>query len=337
VRIAAALRARVARRLERGDPSRAARSLASLWGALARDRLARPLSLPPGLAVIGVGSAVLGGAGKTPLAVALARALHSRAARVALVSHAYQARPERARVVKADDLSPRVGDDALASARALADLAVPVIVAPTRQLALDHAASLGARVVVVDGLLQSAPARLHAAILVLDALTPWGSLACPPAGDLRAPRDALLAASDLRALIVPDGASPADPPPGALLVRSRIEGASAPHHEGRSLAELAQLRTGLLLTVARPERIVSTLARAGVEPRCTHLLADHASPSPSLLALAARAPVDLWLTTARCAVKLPPVLGAAPVLALEHTLEVDLLASALVDRLASFC
>lgn len=332
MRLADSLRGQLARRLERGEASSAARAAAALWGALSARGLARPLALPPGVQVVGVGSAVLGGAGKTPLSIALARSLAGRGARVGLLGHAYRARPGRARVVQATDHLSEVGDDALTCARALAGTGVPVIVAPDRQRALDHAAALGLRVVIVDGLLQAAPRRLAASLLVLDAAAPWGARACPPAGDLRAPRDALLAAADHLLLLTPGGPLPPGLPPGVLLLPSRIAGASAPAQPRCSLAELAALRCGLFLTVARPERILAALARAGIAPAPTVILGDHASPSSAQLARAARASVDCWLTTARCAVKLPAQLGAAPVLALEHTLVLD----ALIERLGAF-
>ncbi|MEO7330112.1 MAG: tetraacyldisaccharide 4'-kinase [Minicystis sp.] len=326
------LRARLARRLERGDASTPAKALGALWGALASRGLARPLKLPAGRWVIGVGSAVLGGAGKTPLAIALARELARRGERVGLIGHAYRADPGCARVVQRLDRLAEVGDDALCAARALARAGVPVIVAPDRQGALDHAAALGLRVLVVDGLLQSAPQRLAASILVLDEAAPWGARGCPPAGDLRAPREALLAASDHRVLLTTGLDLPLDLPPRAILVPSRIDGAAASLHPPRSLAELSRLRCGLFLTVARPARIVTALRRAGIAPAPIVTLADHARPSRAALARAARAPVDCWLTTARCAVKLPEMLGDAPVLVLEHRLEVG----ALVEGLLPF-
>ena len=188
------LRASLARRLEEGAPgSRLAGLAAVAWGALARAE--RPLRIPAGVRLIGVGGAVLGGAGKTPVAIAVARALASRGEPVALIGHAYRAHPGRPRVVHAGDPVAVVGDDALAAARLLDGTSAAVIVAPRRQDAVDHAAALGHRVLVADGLLQAAPRRLAAALLVLDALAPWGAGACPPAGDLRALPAALLSAA----------------------------------------------------------------------------------------------------------------------------------------------
>jgi tetraacyldisaccharide 4'-kinase len=273
--------------------------------------------------VIGVGSAVLGGAGKTPLAVALCRALPG----AALIGHGYRARPGRARVVDATDALSLVGDDALSAARLLPGAAV--VVAPRRQAAVDHAAALGHRLLVVDGLLQAAPRRVDVSILVLDAAAPWGSGACPPSGDLRAPRAALLGAADLVAAILPEGAEmpPALAELGAVAVPSRIAGAG-----GQPLSALAGLRLGLVLTVARPARITRAVAAAGLHPVVTLIGGDHASPD---LRGAHGHRVEAWLATARCAVRLPARLGGAPVWPLDHRLSVEGLLRERAERAAT--
>jgi tetraacyldisaccharide 4'-kinase len=317
-----AIRALVARRLERGTAFAPARAAAAIWALAAARGVARPLRLPGETRVIGIGSAVLGGAGKTPLAVALARALAARGHRVALIGHAYRADPREARVVAIDDAVAVVGDDALAAARLLADAAVPVIVAPDRQRAIDHAAALGHRVLIVDGLLQATPERLAASVLVLDAAAPWGGGACPPAGDLRAPREALLAAADHVVALGPGGRS-GSCPPDTIAIQSRIEGAIDAHGHRVALADLARRRVGLLVAIARPGRIVAALREAGVDPRPVIALADHAVPGARELARASRFQVDAWLTTARCAVKLPAAIGGAPVLVLDHAIDTE--------------
>ena len=295
--------------------------------------------MPEGTRVIGIGSAVLGGAGKTPLAVALARSLALRTLPtegVALIGHAYRADPERARIVDPGDAVAVVGDDALAAARLLVGSKAIVIVAPDRQRALDHAAGLGFRTLVVDGLLQATPTRLAVSILVLDAAAPWGGGACPPAGDLRAPREALLAAAD-HVVAVGAGDISTECPPGTLAIRSRIEGAIAANGERWSLAQLGRGRVGLFVAIARPGRIEAALRGAGIDPRPVIALDDHAIPSAHDLARAARCEVDAWLTTARCAVKLPAAIEGAPMLALDHRLDVASLCKRLSILGAGLC
>jgi tetraacyldisaccharide 4'-kinase len=325
-----ALRAALGRRLEQGAPSGIALLAASAWGAWSARSVARPLPLPPGVRVIGVGGAVLGGAGKTPVAIAIARTLAEQGVPTALAGHGYRARPGGPRVVRPDDAVAVVGDDALVAARML-DGVASVVVAPGRRAALEHAAGLGHRAIVADGLLQTAPVRLFASILVLDALAPWGSGACPPAGDLRAPPGALLAAADLIAAVTPEGEAP-DPslPPGAILVPSRVVEAVSPAGETIPFPALAGLRLGLVLAIGRPGRVVAALGRAGIRPEVTIRLGDHAVPAGAVLAGMARANVEAWLTTARCAPKLPAAIGRAPVLRLDHRVDV----AVLVDRIA---
>lgn len=343
------LRAPVSRALERGGGPAAARWASALWAAIAARRVRRSVALPDGAQVIGVGGAVLGGAGKTPVAIALARALAASGARVALIGHAYRGSPRAPRVVLPDDRVAEVGDDALAAARSLAPHRASVIVAPTRAGALAHAVRTGASILVVDGLLQAAPVPVTDAILVLDGQEPWGGGACPPVGDLRAPPAALLDAADHVAVLGPS------PDPGAILaseiagrpivprgderavlrrvvaVPSGVTAASDASGGRWELATLARQRVGLILAVARPHRIERALAAAGIVPAASLVLGDHALFTRRDLARAARSPVDVWLTTSRCAVKLPDHLGGAPVLALEHHLDVR----ALVSRLAA--
>jgi tetraacyldisaccharide-1-P 4'-kinase len=101
------------------------------------------------------------------------------------------------------------------------------------------------------------------------------------------------------------------------------------------LAHLAGATVGLLSAVARPDRILDTLARRGIRPALSVAFPDHHRPTRAELnRVAARAThrIDAWLTTGKCATKLPEVLGGAPVLVLDHTLR---LSDRLVDWVAS--
>jgi tetraacyldisaccharide 4'-kinase len=266
---------------------------------------------------IGIGGATLGGSCKTPLAIALARALADRGERVAIVGHAYRARPRSARRVAASDALDEVGDEALLAAQSLADRDVAVVVGPTRQAAVDFGAR-HASWLVIDGLLQSRPRPLTRSVLVLDEHRPWGNQRFPPAGDLRAPREALLDVAD-RVMIVRD----ADQATSPTDVVARLDHAVARDGLEIRLADLRGVSFGLILAIARPERILQALVRRGLQPAARIELADHACPTANALERAAsrKQRVKAWLTTAKCAVKLPAVVANAPVLALAHELE----------------
>lgn len=269
------LRASVQRTLERGllrdAPGTAL--LARGWGRWAQ--VERPLAAR--VPVLCVGGATLGGSGKTPLALACARALAEHGRRVTLVSHAYRASPPASpRRVAPDDDPAVVGDEALECARALGST-VTVLVARRREDAVEAAAA--ADVLVLDGPLQLAPRRATLSLLAVDADDPWGSGACPPAGDLRAPRQALVAAADL---VVP------------------VRGTSRGAFVSGALVPFEALQTidvGLATGIARPSRVLRLLAAHGVRPRVVLEHADHAR-----LRLRRRSGL-LWLVTAKDAAR----------------------------------
>jgi len=326
------VRAFIARRLEQGAaPGLVTGALASAWAAIAARNVARDVALPASARVVGVGSAVLGGAGKTPVAIAIARALAEEDRPVALIGHGYRAHlDDAARRVLPDDDVAQVGDDALAAARALVASSTPVFVARSRAAAMELAVRFGKTNLVVDGLLQASPRRLDDAVLVLDGGSPFGSGRCPPLGDLRAPASALVAAADH--VVVLGDAAPASAPEGSIVLPSSTLGATDASGARHGLEALAAARVGLIVAIARPARVLAALARSHVRPDVVLTLADHARFDADALGRARAARVDAWLTTSRCATKLPPRLGGAPVLALEHHVDVRPLLPRLSSR-----
>ena len=302
----------VARALEEGRlRGPVARGLSRVWARVAADAIVRPLPRPPGVALVAVGGSTLGGSGKTPLAIACALQLARAGARVAFVGHAYRARPGRCRIVATDDPLDEVGDEAIVAAHALAGAGVPVVVGPTRAAAVAHAASL-AHVLVVDGLLQSAP-RASLSLLAVDERHPWGHAeAVPPCGDLRAPIGALLAAADRTVTVGDDSTDARTVSRGAWVGQELL-----------TWDALAGLRLGLVVSLARPERLLAFIARRGLTPAVVVRARDHGRVSPSAL----RAPpVDLWMASPKCALHVRAALGASrpgspapPLAVLDHT------------------
>jgi tetraacyldisaccharide 4'-kinase len=292
----------VARSLEEGRyQGTIARCLSRAWGEVSARALVRLLALPDAVRVVAVGGATLGGSGKTPLAIACARELARQGARVAFVGHAYRAHPGRARFVSPDDALDEVGDEALVAARALEAHGVRVVVARSRAVAVELAAR-GVDVLVLDGVLQTAPRRASLSLLAVDAEEPWGRAeAVPPRGDLRAPVAALVAAADLVVRVGEDSADARVTSDGARLGDTLL-----------SWEALRPLRLGLACALGRPRRLLRSLARHGITPVATALGADHAP----LAAGALQHPVDLWLATAKCALHMPRT--RAPLATLDH-------------------
>jgi len=307
----------VAQHLERGTWMRhgLARACSALWAATANP--VRAVDLPRTARVIGIGGATLGGAGKTVVVFELARALAAAGESVAVVASAYPARDRTPRPVRRGDSVESVGDEALWLCRALDRDGVPVFLGTPRSAALGLAAR-AAPLVIVDGLLQSRPRRLAWSLLALDAAAPWGAARCPPAGDLRARRDRLIDACDA-VLLATDAALPRPATSvqfgGKTTISwsSELNGAWTPEGRFVPTAELRRLRLGLLLAIARPERVAAALAARGIALCATELHLDHAVPTAW-----PNPAVEAWLTTAKCATKVRQKAGAPPVWTLDH-------------------
>ncbi|MFO0676631.1 MAG: tetraacyldisaccharide 4'-kinase [Polyangiaceae bacterium] len=203
-----------------------------------------------------------------------------------------------------------------------------MVVGPNRQDAVDAAARLG-DVLVVDGPLQLAPRPADLALLVVDAEAPWGSGACPPRGDLRAPSDRLLAEADVVVRVV-DPAAPAGAgtrfPNSFKSARVRTDSVDqipvfdaettsrGVHVQGRLVpfSELGGRPVGLVTGLARPGRVRRFLERRGVHVASPIEVHDHGfvrmgERAAARLAKRLRAETcDLWLTTAKCAAGLGP-------------------------------
>lgn len=335
--LASPLRRTVSELLEQGSlPNLLASPLARAYSRVASSSVCRPLRLPESVPVVAVGGAVLGGSGKTPVALELARILARSGARVALVSHAYRARPSLARQVRPDDPVDLVGDDALVAARELSSRGVCTWVGPSRQAALD-AAARHSEVVVIDGLLQASPDRVACSVLVLDADRPWGAGQCPPAGNLRASPEALLRAAD-QVLLVRDPMRPAQTPgiplAGSNYAELNILGA----RRGKLLASLQDLhglRLGVLLLVGTPDRILASLRARNVRWDALWLGGDHQRPGRVALGhirqMARSARLGAWLVTPKCGTHLQGLDLGAPVWELETSLRLDHRPETVVD------
>lgn len=224
----------------------------------------RPVRVPAGIRTVTIGGATLGGSGKTRVAIAIARSLASRGERIVLVGHAYRAMPGRARFVAPTDRLADVGDEALVCARALDGIA-KVVVAPSRQEAVDHAAR-DASVMVFDGPLQLRPKKATLSVLTLDESDP-------------APHSSLTSHADL-VVRVASSVAPAD------------------------LRDLRDTRFGLFTAMARPRRLVDAMRREGLVPAVSVEVSDHGPVGASARRSLETAEVDLWVATPKCALHL---------------------------------
>jgi tetraacyldisaccharide 4'-kinase len=163
----------------------AARLLAPVgaaYGALTAARMDRAGTRAP-CPILCLGNFTLGGAGKTPTALALAAMLRDLGAEPAFLSRGYGGRlAGPVRVDPGRHGADAVGDEPLLLARH-----APTIVARDRVAGARACAAAGARVVVMDDGLQNPSLAKDLALAVVDAGAGLGNGRPFPAGPLRAP------------------------------------------------------------------------------------------------------------------------------------------------------
>ena len=134
--------------------------------------------------VICVGNITVGGAGKTPLALAIGEMLKEQGYKVAFISRGYKGKLSHlSQVVKVDPklhTAQEVGDEPLL----LADNA-PTYICINRHLAASRATKDGAQVIIMDDGLQNYCLFKDINIMVLDDFFYFGNSFLLPAGPLR--------------------------------------------------------------------------------------------------------------------------------------------------------
>lgn len=149
----------------------------------------RPRRLP--VPVVSIGNITLGGTGKTPLVIGLARELAARGLRPAVLSRGYGSGRRQPLLVHPHLPVAQVGDEALELAAGLAPLAVPVWVGANRLASAQRALAAGAQLLLLDDGLQHWRLARDCDVTVLDASQRLGNGLTFPAGPLREPARAL--------------------------------------------------------------------------------------------------------------------------------------------------
>lgn len=149
----------------------------------------RPLRLP--LPVVSIGNITLGGTGKTPLVIALARELAGRGLRPAVLTRGYGSGRRQPLQVRPDLPVALVGDEALELAASLCPLGVAVWAGSDRATAARRAIVGGAELLLLDDGLQHWRLARDCDLTVLDAVQRLGNGLTFPAGPLREPAGAL--------------------------------------------------------------------------------------------------------------------------------------------------
>jgi tetraacyldisaccharide 4'-kinase len=240
--------------------------LGAAYGAIVAQRLIAPgtrASVP----VLCVGNFTLGGAGKTPTVIMLAKMLQSAGERPFCLSRGYGGSLAGPKLVDAKtDRAAQVGDEALLLVRV-----APMVIAHDRVEGCKTAQAAGASIVIMDDGLQNASLGKDFTLAVIDGRRGIGNGRVFPAGPLRAPLKAQLAHTDAL-LVVGEGAGTPD-------VVARAPG--LPVFHGRLVPDAAAvtaLKAQKVLAFAGigdPEKFFATAAAAGIAVTQRKAFGDH--------------------------------------------------------------
>lgn len=248
--------------------SRASRALGALlsplgwaYGATVKYKLAFARPYRSKAVVICVGNLTVGGSGKTPVTIAIARMLQAQNRKVFILTRGYGGRLSGPIVVDpelhcADD----VGDEALLAARA-----APVIVSRNRAAGAQLAESQGAHAIVMDDGFQNFSLAKNLSLLVIDSRRGFANGRLLPAGPLREPvqqgvarADAVILMGD-DDLLLPGFAGP--------IIRARVEAVAREQLFGSKFIAFAG--------IGHPERFFDLVSGLGATIIEAHSFPDH--------------------------------------------------------------
>jgi tetraacyldisaccharide 4'-kinase len=244
--------------------------------------------------VVCIGNLTVGGAGKTPTAIAAARALRDIGAKPAFLTRGYGGRLAGPIMVAPTHSAAEVGDEPLLLARV-----ATTIVARNRVAGAAAAVEAGADTIVMDDGFQNPSLDKDLSIVVIDGRRGIGNGCVVPAGPLRAPLAAQLPRA--HALIVIG-----EPGPSARAVVAAARRGDLPVLTGRlvpdaaTVAALAGTRVLAFAGIADAEKFFATLREAGIAVAATQRFADHhpfsAAEAADLIARAEQSRLTLVTT-----------------------------------------
>ncbi len=236
-----------------------------VYGAVAARRMdgrGARVSVP----VICVGNFTLGGAGKTPTAIAFARILAQAGKRPFFLTRGYGGRlAGPVHVDPQTHTAADVGDEAPLLAKA-----APTIVSRDRVDGAHAAIAAGATVIVMDDGLQNASLAKNFTIAVIDGERGIGNGCVFPAGPLRAPLPSQIDRINALLVVGKDaGVASIATARNLPVLHAHIE------TDSQAIAAVKQRKVLAFAGIGSPERFFATVKRAGIDAPVCKAFDDH--------------------------------------------------------------
>ena len=321
---------------EAGIAAGALAPLAAIYGAVSAARLRRR-GARAGVPVVCIGNFTVGGAGKTPAALAVARMLVAAGERPVFLSRGYGGRLTGVQVDPSRHRAAEVGDEPLLLART-----APVIVAHDRVAGAKLAVAAGASLIVMDDGFQNPSLAKDFSLLVVDARRGIGNGRVIPAGPLRAPLPAQLEGAHTLLVI---GTGAATDVVKEASARTLPVFAARLRPDAGFVAARRGARVLAFAGIGDPAKFFATLSEAGIAVGATRSFPDHhrytRGEAQALCDEAERAGLSL-VTTEKDLARIAGDDAAAPLAERVHALPVvlafeqeDAFRTLLLERLAA--
>ncbi len=238
-----------------------------VYGTAAKMRSAVTRPYQSQLPVICVGNFTVGGAGKTPLAMAIAHLMRGMGHVPAFLTRGYGgalAGPHE--VDPSRDTAADVGDEALLLARA-----APTVLARARPAGARAIEALGADAIIMDDGFQNPSLAKDLSLIAIDAAVGFGNGRVFPAGPLRAPLDYQIRRAHA-AVLIGEG--------GKALAKSLRSDLPVIKAKLRPAADAEWLKTQPLFAfsgIGRPDKFFATLQEHGATLAAARAFPDHHS------------------------------------------------------------
>ena len=232
------------------------------WGV---SRLRRRFTTPyqSTIPVICIGNATAGGAGKTPVAMAVAQCLQAKGKSVHFLSRGYGGSLPGPVLIRQDHDAGQVGDEPLLLSRT-----APVTISRDRVAGVRAIEQQGSDIAIMDDGYQNPSLAKQLSVLVVDAGFGFGNGRIIPAGPLREPVTNALDRADAVIML---GGGPDEPVlPEDLdipVIRGKIEPDLSEIDRNASYVAFAG--------IGRPEKFRETLAASGLDVKAFHAFPDH--------------------------------------------------------------
>ena len=251
--------------------------LGQLYGLITARRMAKKgktLDVP----IICVGNFTIGGAGKTPVALALGALFQEQGFTIAFISRGYGAKAILRQPLRVDanrHAAYDVGDEALLLARL-----APTYVCRNRVFAARQAVEDGAKLIIMDDGLQNPALTKTLSLAVVPAQNAFGQNVfgnglCFPAGPLRAPVEKQLPFVDGVVVLSQSGADALEDLDYRLAVSNVPKFHATIMLDAPTLARLKDHRILAFAGIGKPEKFYASLEAQDIKVEHTQNFPDH--------------------------------------------------------------